>query len=142
MEKEHQLLRSIHKNAEMGKTSIPQVLEVTKDPSLQSALRHQLAEYTDIAGKAADLLRRKGLEAEDLGPIQDFVSGMMVRAKTMTDRRNTHIAEMMIQGSTMGTIQMARQIHSCEAADGESMELANRLMRLEERNIEQMKHFL
>ena len=70
------------------------------------------------------------------------MSGMMIRAKTLTDRSPSRIAEMMIQGSTMGTIQMTRRLHSCEAADAEALLLAHKLLRTEENNIEQMKEFL
>ena len=136
------LLRNVHKNAEMGKGTIPQVLEVTQTPALRKALEHQLQEYEKVADRAQNLLQQRGLEAEDPGDLKDFMSGLMIRAKTMTDRSPSHIAEMMIQGSTMGTIQMARKLHSCETADEEAAELANELLRIEEQNIQQMKEFL
>ena len=37
---------------------------------------------------------------------------------------------------------MTRRLHSCEAADGEALLLAHKLLRTEENNIEQMKEFL
>ena len=43
------LLRSIHKNAEMGKGTIPVVLDAVEDPAMETALRHQLREYETVA---------------------------------------------------------------------------------------------
>ena len=61
MEKTSQeLLRSVHKNAEMGKISIPQVLEAAEDPGLRHALHHQLREYEVIAHQSEELLERRG----------------------------------------------------------------------------------
>ncbi len=143
MEKTSQeLLRSVHKNAEMGKISIPQVLEAAEDPGLRHALHHQLREYEVIAHQSEELLERRGAPAADPGELKEFLCGMMVRMRTMGDRSSSRLAEMMIRGSTMGTIQMARQIHSCEAADGAALSLAHRLLRAEERYIEELKRFL
>lgn len=142
MEQGNALLQFVHKNAEMGQGTIPQVLEVVEEPKLRNALQSQLNEYESIAGRAETLLRQRGMEPNEGGEMREFVSGMMIRAKTLKDRSPSHIAEMMIQGSTMGTIQMTRRLHTCEAADGEVLLLAHKLLRTEESNIEQMKEFL
>ena len=142
MEQGNALLKYVHKNAEMGKGTIPQVLEVVEDEKLRQALSSQLSEYETIARRSEQLLEQRGVDLNEAGELRDFMSGVMIRAKTLTDRSPSHIAEMMIQGSTMGTIQMTRRLHNCEAADGEALLLAHKLLRTEENNIEQMKEFL
>ncbi len=142
MEEGNALLRYVHKNAEMGRGTIPQVLDITADPDLRVALRSQLREYESISSQAETLLERRGCAPRDPGNMRDFVSGMMIKMKTMGDKSPSHIAEMMIQGSTMGTIQMTRRLHGCEAADEEAISLAQRLLKTEEQNIQQMKQYL
>ena len=44
MEQGNALLQFVHKNAEMGKGTIPQVLELVEDPKLRGALNSQLGE--------------------------------------------------------------------------------------------------
>ena len=53
MEEGSALLQFVHKNAEMGKGTIPQVLEVVEEPRLREALKSQLGEYEVIAARAA-----------------------------------------------------------------------------------------
>ena len=142
MEQGSALLQFVHKNAEMGKGTIPQVLEVVEEPKLRGALKSQLGEYEAIAARAERLLQKRGIAPHESGEMREFMSGVMIRCKTLADRSPSHIAEMMIQGSTMGTIQMTRRLHNCEAADGEALLLAHKLLRTEENNIEQMKEFL
>ena len=142
MEEGSALLQFVHKNAEMGKGTIPQVLEVVEEPRLREALKSQLGEYEVIAARAARLMGKRGVAPSAAGEMREFMSGVMIRCKTLADRSPSHIAEMMIQGSTMGTIQMTRRLHNCEAADGEALLLAHKLLRTEENNIEQMKEFL
>ena len=142
MEQGNALLQFVHKNAEMGKSTIPQVLDVVEEPKLRGALKNQLGEYETIANRAENLMRQRGIAPDEAGEMREFMSGMTIRFKTLAGRSSSHIAEMMIQGSTMGTIRMARRLHSCEAADGEALLLAHKLLRTEENNIEQMKEFL
>ena len=61
----------------------------------------------------------------------------------MTNQSASHIAEMMIKGSTMGTVQMTKRIHDLkDKGDQEAVELAERLLKTEENNIQQLKSFL
>ena len=48
MEQGSTLLQFVHKNAEMGRGAIPQVLEVVEEPKLRAALNRQLEEYETI----------------------------------------------------------------------------------------------
>ena len=142
MEQGNALLQFVHKNAEMGRGTIPQVLEAVEEPKLRAALKGQLGEYVTIAGRAEKLMRQRGIAPSETGEMREFMSGMMIRAQTLTDKSPSHVAEMMIRGSTMGTIQMTRELHRWEAAEEETIALAKKLLQIEERNIQQMKKFL
>ncbi len=143
MEKDSDLLQFVHKNAEMGKGTIPKVLEMVEEPEMRKALRQQLKEYEDIAGQAEDAIRRRGRKPQDPGAISDAMSEAALHMKTLTDQSPSHIAEMMIRGSTMGTVQMVRRIHNNkDHSDREALDLANRLLKTEESNIQQLKNFL
>ena len=92
MEQGNALLQFVHKNAEMGKGTIPQVLEVVEEPRLRSALQGQLNEYEAIAGRAEHLMQQRGMAPSEAGEMREFMSGMMIRAKTLTDRSPSRIA--------------------------------------------------
>ena len=137
------LLQFVHKNAEMGCGTIPKVLELVEEPKLREVLDRQLKEYTDIAGQAEAAIRRRGQRPQEPGAVSEAMSDAALWAKTAADRSPSHIAEMMIRGSTMGTVQMTRRIHNNrEQSDREVMDLAGRLLKTEESNIQQLKQFL
>lgn len=143
MEKDTDLLQFVHKNAEMGKGTIPKVLELVEEPAMRKALDQQLEEYVDIAGQAEAAIRRRGDKPQEPGAISDAMSDVVLWAKTAGDKSPSHIAEMMIRGSTMGTVQMVRRIHNNkDQSDREAIDLANRLLKTEESNIQQLKNFL
>jgi len=141
MDKRVDLLQFVHKNAEMGVNTIPKVKELVSEPKMQAALDRQLAEYVQIAGQAEAAIRRRGQRPQNPGALSEAMSDLMLRAKTSGNRSPSHIAEMMIRGSTMGTVQMVRRMHGCKG-DREAVDLAERLLRTEENNIQQLKAFL
>jgi hypothetical protein len=60
----------------------------------------------------------------------------------VTNKNPSHIAEMMIQGSTMGIIDITKNLKEYADADKDISALANRLLKFEQQNIEEMKKFL
>ncbi len=138
-----ELLQYVHKNAEMGRGTIPKVLEMVDEPPLRQALRRQMTEYSEIAVEAENAIRRRGGAPQSPGALSEAVSGLALRARTLGDQSPSRIAEMMIRGSTMGTVQMTRRIHGLkDRGDREAVELANRLLKTEENNIQELKSFL
>lgn len=143
MENNTELLQFVHKNAEMGISTIPKVLELVQSPGMRKALSRQLEEYTKIASQAETAIRRRGGRPRGPGGMAETMSGLMLRAKTAADQSPSHIAEMMIRGSTMGTVQMTRRLHGyADQGDREAVALANRLLATEENNIQQLKDYL
>ena len=69
-------------------------------------------------------------------------SEVMSTVKAMADRSPANIAEMVIQGSTMGVTKSLRTIRECDLRDEGIRRLADRLLKTEQANIEEMKRFL
>ncbi len=139
---ENQLLNHIYQTAEMGQEGIRSVLKYTGEPKLVSALNSQLAEYEKLQNAAGSLLHARGEPPKGLGPVTKASSEVMSTVKAMADRSPANIAEMMIQGSTMGVTKSLRTIRDCNVKEGEVRRLADRLLKTEQANIEEMKRFL
>ena len=70
------------------------------------------------------------------------MSAMMTGMKTMEDRSTSHMAEMMVEGNTMGITKITKRLHEYDGGDQAVKELAEDLLKTEENNTEQMKRFL
>ena len=139
---ENQLLNHIYQTAEMGREGIHSVLKYAEDPTLASALNSQYTEYEKLQNAAGSLLQARGEPPKGLGPVAKASSEVMSTMKAMTDRSPANIAEMMIQGSTMGVTKSLRTIRDCNVRDEGVRRLADRLLKTEQDNIEEMKRFL
>jgi hypothetical protein len=66
----------------------------------------------------------------------------MINMETLADKSPEHIAEMMIQGSTMGVIQITRKLKEYNEADEEIKYMGEHLLTLEQQNIDECKRYL
>lgn len=139
---ETQLLNHIYQTAEMGREGIQSVLKYTEEPRLVQALNSQLSEYQQLQNSAGAMLHARGEPPRGLGPMAKISSEAMSTVKAMADPSATKIAEMMIQGSTMGVTKSLRTIRDCELKDDSVRRLADKLLKTEQANIEEMKQFL
>ena len=139
---ENQLLNHIYQTAEMGREGVQSVLRYADEPKLVNALNSQLTEYEQIQNAAGSLLQARGEPPKGLGPVTKASSEVMSTVKAMTDRSPANIAEMKIQGSTMGVTKSLRTIRDSDVRDEVVRHLADKLLQTEQANIEEMKRFL
>ena len=137
-----QLLNHVYQTAEMGRDGILSVLKHTENPNLARALRHQLSEYKDLQDTSARMLCERGKKPQGISPITKLSSQVMATMQTKMDHSATKIAEMMIQGNTMGVTKSLRTIHDYNMTDEGVCDIANKLLKTEQDNIEAMKPFL
>lgn len=136
------LLHKTYQNAAIGITAVEAVIDKVSNHGLESALQKQKKDYQELAHQSKQQLMANGEEAKEK-PLYD--RAMMkgnVKMNTLMDSSDSHIAQMVIQGSTMGVTQMTKLIHAHENADGTCLNIAKEFVKREEENIEEMKKFL
>ncbi len=143
MADEKELLEAISETADMGCESLRQVLDKIEDAGLKHALQTQLLEYEKHFSAASKLLEVYGESATRISPVAKINSRITSDFKTMfADNPNSKIAEMVMQGSTMGVTKVTKALHEYHGNNEEIKTLAERMIKTEEANIEEMKKFL
>ena len=138
---DNEFLNLISKNAEMGKVGIDSIMEYTRDEKMREALRVQAKEYDKIYAEATDMLKARNAEIKHISPMAKIGSEMTSVMKTMTDHSTAKIAEMMIQGSTMGVTKLMKNRGEYSGNDKDILSLSDKLQQTEEQNIKTMKGF-
>lgn len=137
-----EFLNYIHQNAEMGIETIKQLIGITTDPGFRTTLESQYREYKEIFDNAEHKMNSIQNEPKDIGAFSKISAHVMIDMKTLSDKSPSHISEMLIQGSTMGIIDMTKRIKEYSGADGDVVNLAHRLLQTEQRNVEECKKYL
>ena len=142
MKNSREILTSVLKTTQMGQIGIRSVLDTSMRPGLRKALESQLREYDSIETEAHSIATQRGWDMDELDPSVRLWSNLMTRMKLNGRNTDSKIADMMIQGNTMGVTKSLRVIHDYSMEDERVSDLANKLLETEQNNIEQMKPFL
>ncbi len=139
-----ELASAIYKNVRMGSDLIVTMMPKIDNQQLKSDVTEQLATYEKYAAKVKSLIKQSGEAPKEESMISKWMAKMGVQMNTMTDSTTSHLAEMMIQGSTMNVTDLLRKIHESESCDGGSteMSIAREVVEFEENNIEKLKDYL
>ncbi len=138
------LLNEISKNAEMGKNTTRQLINITKDKSMLHHLQKQLFTYEDLSRKAHAMLAVEGAHAKEQSPMAKMGAKMGIAMKTLTDDSPKKMAEMLIEGSTMGIRDMQKALERVDMSDTSNgaVALAQRLQDAEAAYREELSAFL
>lgn len=140
--KESELLWFIHKTCEMGVSGLNDVKNSIKDDRLRNAAESQIREYESITARAGQLLRQAGLEPKGPGAMSKAMAGIMSKAKLTITPTDSKIAEMIIQGNTMGITKCVKHLNDFGNGDSGVRKLAEKLISTQQANVEQIKPFL
>lgn len=136
------LLNAVLKNTEMGTGTLDQIMDVTDNEAFRSSLAIQKQGFARLDAEARAALARMGAAPEKQSTLARMGAAVAIAGKTITDRSTRHLADMLIQGSGMGTVDCVKALRDNPQASAETQGIARRLQQFEERNVEELKGFL
>ncbi len=137
-----ELLNYLYQNAQMGIDTTKQLLGICQDEHFKQVLESQHKEYMKIFTEAEKYIQAEGKDPKEIGTLTKITTYLMINMNTLTDKSPSHIAEMMIRGSTMGITEVTKDLNSYTNAKGDYLHLARQLLSFEQNNIEELKKFL
>ncbi|MGO5358240.1 hypothetical protein ACTQYZ_02925 [Anaerofustis sp. LCP19S3_F7] len=142
MDNSIRLLEFIYKNAKMGSTSIEDLIDINEDLRFRDELVHEKETYDAFVKKVIKVINDKGKEVKDLSYFSELQSYLMIKMETIKDKSVEHLAGMMMQGSTMGIVQITKKIRDYKDSDKRVVNLAKELLEIEEQNFYELKKYL
>lgn len=142
--KDAELLQDIYSNVKMGSESIINLLPKIKDDDLKTFMTSQLDKYERYACEVKNQLVLQGIEPKEPNPVSKISAKIGMEMKSLQDNTTSHMAEMMVQGSTMDVTDLLQKVSAYEKCPEckNSVSLAKEIVAFEEKNIEKMKEFL
>ncbi|MNP44123.1 hypothetical protein D3C76_1379710 [compost metagenome] len=137
-----ELLNYIYQNSEMGKDTLTQLIKMTTDENFKNNLQSQLNEYNSIFNESDEKLKSNNKESKSIGTLTKVSTYISINFNTLINKTPSHMAEMLIQGSTMGIIDITKKIKEYKSQDQTILGLANKLLQFEQKNIDELKKFL
>ena len=136
------LLNAIYKNLQTAKQAINNVIDKIKDSKLKKELKKQFKNYDEFSESCEDLAKAVDVELSDNNFFIKAKMWLSVNMSTMMDKSNRKIASINIVGTTMGIIDLMSVLSDCKKAKKELVTFGNRVLALEESNIEKLKPYI
>lgn len=142
MDQNAKLTKVMCETARMGAEAVSMLLNKTDDEGMRETMLSQKAMYEKFDREGEKMLKQAGQHVKKQGPLARAGTWMGIQMDTMIDNSPSHLADMLIQGSTMGVIEITRAKSENPEADGEAVRLADAYLTEENENIEKLKKYL
>ena len=136
------VLDEIHKGAKMGMDSISYVSEKVGDVNFKDNLSYQYNEYSNILDRVNDVYQKYGDIPNDSNINDKMMIWTGIQMNTMNDKTNSHIADLLIQGTNMGIIEGRKLINHNPNVDTQIRQILDDFVKMQENNVEKLKTFL
>lgn len=137
-----EFLNKALENSVMGAEAVKMLFEKVEDEKMMSELKRQYEEYGKHTKAIIEALDSEGLEPDKQGALSKLGLWSGIQLNTLTSRSNDKLAEIMIQGSIMGVIDLTRLLKEYPEIPDGYRKCAENLISFEEEAIQKMKEFL
>ena len=145
MNDKNELLEYIYKSTEIGKKGMIHLLEALqdKDNKIKKDIEKYLEKYEEYNKDCEKIIKKNNYKIKEPGLMTEVMNKMGVTLNVMMDNSDSKVAEIIIQGLTMGTIEMEKRINEYkDEVDKEIIKLAKKVLKFQEEAIEDMKDYL
>jgi len=141
-ENEINVLDELNKGACMGMDAIHFILDKVEDDHFKQILETQYAQYQSISTKICELYPEySNKEPHDTNAMNKAMTWYGIEMKTLTDKSNSKIAEILLQGTNMGIIE-GRKLLNHKNTNDEVQSLVQAYVDMQEEAVEKLKQFL
>lgn len=139
---EIEILKEINQNTKMGMDSLSTIIKKTEDKDFKELLNTQHNEYQNIYDRTQELLVKNNAQIEDTPNMLKAMSWMGIQFNTANDNSNSKLSELLIQGNDMGIIKGIKLLNNHSFVDNEIKNILSDFVRLQEKNIDDLKKYL
>ena len=145
MDENLEILEYIYKTANMGHISCENLITELKekDNKIKTILEEINKKYEHFEKESFKLLKKYKKEAKTPGIIAEVMSKMSIKKEVMNDNSDSSIASMLIEGLTMGNLELDKKINNYKGnAEKKNIKIAEDFKKYGETYIEKLKRYL
>ena len=145
MNRQCELIEKIYKDASMGRYSTEKLLENLKgkDNKITGVVESIFKEYSSFEQSAKESLLAKDLKPEKEGNFTKMMSSMGIFKEVLNDNSDSSIADLLIQGLSMGEIEMKKRVENAsDDIDKDDLKLAKDFLKFQKDAQKDLKKYL
>lgn len=138
-----EVLAEIYRNAQLGITSIVDLLPEVDDEVIKEELTRQHEGYEEVCSEAAQIAAALQLELKEPSPIKKAMMWSAIKMNAASDNSRANVAQMMIKGTVQGITSLKTSFGESEKVLNEQIKsLLKRLINMEEGFEKKLKSYL
>lgn len=145
MNKNGELIKRIYEDSSMGYNNLESLLNSLEGKSnkIINLVEQCRDKYKAFQEKTLSILEQYGIEVRQAKEIVKLGSSTGVHMEMRKDNSDSHIADMLIQGFTMGEISMIKGINLYkDSVDKKELKMAEEFKSWQKEMVEKLKKFL
>ena len=145
MDEKYELVEQVYKDAEMGSYSTTKLIEKLreKDNKIKGYLDEILEKYNSFSEKAKNILESNDIDLPEEGFMAKMMSSLGISKEVMSDNSDSSMADMLIQGISMGSIEMEKKVKAYkDKVNKDSLSLAKEFLHFQQKTIDELKKYL
>lgn len=145
MNRQCELLEKIYKDASMGRFSMQKLLENLKgkDNKIIGVVESIFQDYSSFEQKVKEALVAQDKKPEEEGNMAKMMSSMGIFKEVLTDNSDSAIADLLIQGLSMGEIEMQKRVdNASDDINKDDLKLAKDFLKFQQKAQKELKKYL
>lgn len=145
MKEKNELILHIYQDAEMACFTLDKLMNdlKEKDNKIKKLVEDIYKEYEVWKQKSKSILKKEHAEISENPMIAKFMAGMSINKEVKSDNSDSSIADMLIQGISMGSIDMTKKIKAYkEEISKTDLNMAKDFLKFQEKTINHLKEYL
>lgn len=137
------VLNEVNKGTTMGMDAISYVASKVGDPKFQQVLDVEYGKYKKIYNRVDEIYSQySNEEPQKTNTMNKMMTWYGVQMNTLTDKSNSNISELLLQGTNMGIIEGRRLLNNNPSVDPEVKQILNDFVVMQEDSVETLKKYL
>jgi hypothetical protein len=143
LKSDSEVLAEIYRNAQLGITSIVDILPEIENEEIKEEVLREHEEYEKICSRAAALSKKFDLELKEPSSVKKAMMWSAIKMNTANDNSAANIAQMMVKGTVNGITSLKTSLSDGEKImDEEVKTLLKDMITIEESFEKRLKKYL
>lgn len=145
MKEKNELLLHVYKDCDMSVTTLTELLDdlKEKDNKIKGVVEDLLKEYQSFLNRSKECLEKENVPLETEGIMTKMMANMGVSKEVKHDNSDSSIADLLIKGISMGSIDMEKKLedYKKEVEKGD-LKFAKEFLKFQQKANDKLKKFL
>lgn len=140
-----EIYKHIYQDSEMSISSLEELKKdlKNKDNKIKDILDDIIEGFIDYKKHSKKFLDKNKAELEETSFMSKMMANMGIKKEVLNDNSDSHMADLLIQGISMGSINMGKKIDDYkDKVPGKDIRYAKKFLKFEQEKIEELKKYL